>query len=329
MNDRTIDSRTDGTGLSGGQASDSGEEAGAKGWYPDRKGKFRDKVVAITGAGSGIGRALAINLARRGARLSLSDYDPEGLAETVRLVGLSSTYSQVVDVTKQEQVADWADQTMAQFGVVHQIYNIAGITKVNEGLPDTTYEEIARVLNVNLWGVIYGTLEFLPHIIESGDGHVINMSSILGYMALPGAGGYVTSKFAVRGFSETLRTEMLLVKFPVKITVVFPSGVKTGIARSAAEESNNALEESLRVYEKKIEKMTTEQCADVILKGVARGKSRVRMEQAVWMDWVVRLFPQTYPWFVSTWSRHTFKFTMLDESEVAPQEEVQTEVSKS
>ncbi|MCL2482979.1 MAG: SDR family NAD(P)-dependent oxidoreductase [Propionibacteriaceae bacterium] len=327
MNNKTHDSRTDGTGLSGGWASDGGADASAQGWYPDKKGKFRDKVVAITGAGSGIGRALAIGLARRGARLSLGDYDPEGLAETVRLVGLSSTYSQVVDVTKQEQVADWANQTMAQFGVVHQIYNIAGISRLNEGLPDTTYEALAQVLNVNLWGVIHGTLEFLPHIIASGDGHVINMSSILGYMALPGSGGYVTSKFAVRGFSETLRTEMLLVKFPVKVTVIFPSGVKTGIGRPAAEESSDALEESLRVYEKKIEKMTTDQCADVILKGVARGKSRIRMEQAIWMDWVVRLFPQTYPWFVSTWSRHTFKYTMLDESEAAPQDGAKTEVS--
>ena len=265
---------------------------------------YNNKVAVITGAGSGIGRALAIEVARRGAKLALSDINDDGLKETAKIIGSESTFCQTVDVADLEQISRFAKDTMAHFGVIHQLYNNAGIASHFASIMDTPYSEFEKILNINLWGVIYGTREFLPHIIASGDGHIINISSLNGILAYPKLAPYVTSKFAVRGFTETLRTEMLIRSLPVKVVVVHPGGVKTAIASSAAKAANkDGGEHIVKMYEEKLFVMTAEECAKIILDGVNRGKSRILTGQTASVDRLVRLFPQRYPGYIVSMMR--------------------------
>jgi NAD(P)-dependent dehydrogenase (short-subunit alcohol dehydrogenase family) len=263
------------------------------------------KVCAVTGAGSGIGRALARELARRGVRaLALADVDEEGLAETARQVspGLGDIHLQTLDVSERDVVDAWATTVLERFGVVHQIYNNAGIASGHTVL-DSGYAELERVIGVNLWGVIHGTKAFLPHLIASGDGHVINVSSLNGYFAQPKLAAYVTTKFGVRGFTETLRAEMLAARAPVQVSVVHPGGVRTRIASSAmrtAEElglpvtaEDRARE---RLYNERLLKMAPERAANIIVDGVEHGRPRIRVgNDARIIDLLVRAAPSTAP----------------------------------
>ena len=191
--------------------------------------RFEDKVAVITGAGSGIGRALAINLATKGAKLALSDIDADGLAETTRQAEAlgAEVKSDRLNVAERETVLAYADAVVAHFGEVHQIYNNSGIAYNGDG-EKSDFKDIERVIDVDFWGVVNGTKAFLPHLIASGDGHVINVSSLFGLIAVPGQSAYNAAKFAVRGFTEALRQEMLVAKHPVKVTCVHPGGIKTG-----------------------------------------------------------------------------------------------------
>ncbi|GMA21668.1 SDR family oxidoreductase [Arsenicicoccus piscis] len=157
-------------------------------------------VAAITGAGSGIGRAVALELAGKGVRLALSDVDEASLDTTrVRAEARGAeTRTRVVDVADRASVAAWAQDTVGHFGVVNQLYNIAGVAGGGRRLVDVTYEDIERVLDINLWGVIHGTKEFLPHLIASCKGTLVNVSSLNGFLAQPSLAPYCASKFAVR-----------------------------------------------------------------------------------------------------------------------------------
>ena len=271
---------------------------------------FTNKVAVVTGAGSGIGRALALGLAGRGARLAIADLNDAGLAETADLLRAqgAEVFSSRLNVSDRDAVAAFAKEVTAHFGVVHQIYNNAGIGGGAETINDTPYDTFEAVLAVNLWGVIHGTKEFLPHVIASGDGHVINISSLNGIMAQPRLGAYVASKFAVRGFTETLRTEMIAADLPVAVTVVHPGGVKTNIAKPPDDASGLTPEARKRseVYEKKLFKTTADAAAATILDGVARKKGRVLIGQATSVDRLVRLIPERYPALVVAWSKRTF-----------------------
>jgi NAD(P)-dependent dehydrogenase (short-subunit alcohol dehydrogenase family) len=273
---------------------------------------FRGKVAVVTGAGSGIGRALALALAGRGARLAVADWDEAGLRATADLLGAAGAEALVthVDVSDRSAVAAFAREVVAHFGVVHQVYNNAGIAGGASTVADATYEAFERVLGVNLWGVIHGTKEFLPHLVASGDGHVVNLSSLNGFMAQPSLAPYVTSKFAVRGFTEALRTEMLAARLPVAVTVVHPGGVRTNIARSAygpgGEEIPAEHLERLAVYERRLFRTTADEAARIILAGVERKKGRVLIAQARAVDRLVRLLPESYPRHVVTWGRRLF-----------------------
>ena len=195
---------------------------------------FAGKVAVITGAGSGIGRALALNLAKKGARLALSDIDTDGLAETVRQAEAlgAEVKSDRLDVAEREAVLAYADAVVAHFGKVNQVYNNAGIA-YNGNVEKSEFKDIERIMDVDFWGVVNGTKAFLPHLIASGDGHVVNISSLFGLIAVPGQSAYNAAKFAVRGFTEALRQEMLIAKHPVKVTCVHPGGIKTAVARNA------------------------------------------------------------------------------------------------
>src|SRR4051794_11400431 len=273
---------------------------------------FAGKVAVVTGAGSGIGRALAVGLAERGARLAIADWDANGLDDTAQqlLARGADTLSTRVDMSDRGAVAEWAADVARHFGVVHQIYNNAGIAAGGPLIAETDYDGFERVLAVNLWGVVHGTKEFLPHLVASGAGHVINVSSLNGFMAQPGLAPYVTSKFAVRGFTEALRTEMLAARLPVAVTVVHPGGVRTNIARSAyghdvstipAEHLNR-----IATYERRLFKTSAEEAARIILTAVERKKGRVLIAQARAVDRLVRLLPESYPRHVVAWGRRLF-----------------------
>ncbi|MGW4366062.1 SDR family NAD(P)-dependent oxidoreductase [Nocardia takedensis] len=257
---------------------------------------FEGKVCVITGAGSGIGRALAENLAKRGARLALSDIDTEGLAETVRLCEKlgAQVRSDRLDVAEREAVLLYADAVKAHFGVVHQIYNNAGIAYHGEVL-ESGFKDIERIMDVDFWGVVNGTKAFLPLLLESGDGHVVNVSSLFGLIAVPGQSAYNSAKFAVRGFTESLRQEMIVNRHPVKVTCVHPGGIKTAVARNAtyAERIDGANAASM--FDKKLAIHTPEMAAQTITEGVRKGHGRVLIGwEAKLLDIFVRVTASGY-----------------------------------
>jgi NAD(P)-dependent dehydrogenase (short-subunit alcohol dehydrogenase family) len=259
----------------------------------------KGKVAVVTGAGSGIGRALAIELARRGARLAISDLQKSTLKETERLIG-AVEHSAVLDVSDRAAVARYAAAVVKKLGVVHQLYNNAGIGGGGL-LLDTEYATLEKVISVNLWGVIHGTKEFLPHLIASGDGHLINVSSLNGLMAQAGLSTYCTSKFAVRGFTEAVRAELEAFKHPVRVSVVHPGGVKTNIADAAlaAIPSDHPMrgqaERVNRIYNDKLLRLSPEAAARTILDGVEADRARILVgPEAFVLDALVRLLPARY-----------------------------------
>jgi NADP-dependent 3-hydroxy acid dehydrogenase YdfG len=238
---------------------------------------LEDKVVVVTGAGSGIGRALAVNLARRGALLALSDVDEAGLAQTVELAttaGAREVRSDRLDVADRAAFGAYAAAVAEQFGRVNVVVNNAGVALAGD-LADLTYEDMDWIVGVNFWGVVHGTKEFLPHLVASGDGHVVNISSLFGLISMPGQSAYNATKYAVRGLSEALREEMLIAGHPVGVTVVHPGGIKTAIARNARVSDREDKEATARLFDEKLAKMTPERAAEIIVKGILGNKARV------------------------------------------------------
>lgn len=214
---------------------------------------FAGKVAVVTGAGSGIGQALAIELARSGAKVAISDVDTDGLADTEHRLKAISTPVKTdrLDVTEREAFLAYADAVNEHFGTVNQIYNNAGIAFTGD-IEVSQFKDIERVMDVDFWGVVNGTKAFLPHLIASGDGHVINISSVFGLFSAPGQAAYNSAKFAVRGFTEALRQEMALAGHPVKVTTVHPGGVKTAIARNATAAEGLDQAELAETFDKRV-----------------------------------------------------------------------------
>jgi butyryl-CoA dehydrogenase len=195
---------------------------------------FTGRVAAITGAGSGIGRALAVQLARRGAHLALCDIDEAGLAETVTRCegyGVKIT-SQRVDVADRTAVETWAERVVADHGKVNLMVNNAGVA-LGATIESVSYEDFEWLMSINFWGVVYGTKAFLPHLKASGEGHVVNISSVFGLISVPTQSAYNAAKFAVRGFTDALRMELEIEGAPVSVTTIHPGGIKTNIAANA------------------------------------------------------------------------------------------------
>ena len=196
--------------------------------------ELRGRVAAITGAGSGIGRALAEQLARRGTHLALSDIDEVGLAETVTHCeghGVKVT-SQRVDVADRAAVEAWADQVVADHGTVNLVFNNAGVA-LGATVEGESYTDFEWLMSINFWGVVHGTKAFLPHLKQAGEGHIVNLSSVFGLISVPAQSAYNASKFAVRGFTDALRMELEIEGGGVSCTTVHPGGIKTNIARNA------------------------------------------------------------------------------------------------
>jgi len=237
---------------------------------------FDGKVAVVTGAGSGIGQALAIELARSGAKLAISDIDTEGLAATeerLKAIG-APVKADRLDVTERQAFQVYADGVKDRYGIVNQVYNNAGIAYTGS-VEISQFKDLERVMDVDYWGVVNGTKIFLPHLIASGDGHVVNVSSVFGLLAVPGQAAYNAAKFAVRGFTEALRQEMLVAGHPVKVTCVHPGGIKTAIARNAVTAEGLDQEELAHFFDKKLASTSAQKAARVILDGVSKNKARV------------------------------------------------------
>jgi len=269
-----------------------------------------NKVVAITGAGSGIGRELALLAARNGALLAISDWNEQSLAESVDLLkaaGVRELRSDVVDVSDRFAVGGWATAVVEQFGRVNMLVNNAGVT-VTGDFEEMSYEDFDWIVGVNFDGVINGTKEFLPHLIASGDGHLINLSSLFGLVSMPGQTAYNATKYAVRGFTEALREEMLVNGHPVGVTCVHPGGIKTGIARNGRKTAGEDAAAIDSYFDEKLARMTPEKAAQIIIKGALKGKARVlvgidahamhhlaKLTGSRYQDIVARVAPKVMP----------------------------------
>ncbi|MGI8677762.1 MAG: SDR family NAD(P)-dependent oxidoreductase [Jatrophihabitans sp.] len=257
---------------------------------------LKGKVAVVTGAGSGIGRALAYDLARRGAKLAISDVDATGLAETVKQVRVigAPVHDARLDVTDRTAVLAYADEVAAHYGVVNIMINNAGIAFTGD-VADMSFEQIERVMNVDFWGVVNGTKAFLPHIIASGDGHVVNISSLFGLLAVPGQSAYNAAKFAVRGFTESLRQEMMISGHNVHVTCVHPGGIKTAIARNAGAVEGQDASMLAEFFDAKLAKTSPESAAKSILRAVLGNRPRavVGLDAKI-LDVAVRLLGPAY-----------------------------------
>ncbi len=262
---------------------------------------FRSKVAAITGAASGMGRELALELARRGCHLALADVNDIGLAETAGMVqafGVQVTTTHL-DVADRDAVYAWADAVVRDHGKVNLVFNNAGVA-LGSTIEGAEYGDFEWLMNINFWGVVYGSKAFLPHLRASGDGHIVNTSSVFGLLAVPANGAYNAAKFAVRGFSECLRQELELSGAPVSLSCVHPGGIKTNIARTArlGQGIQGSLADDAEATRADFEKFfitSPRQAALVILRGVERNRRRILIgPDAHLFDLLVRLLPSLY-----------------------------------
>lgn len=271
---------------------------------------FKNKVAAITGAGSGIGRALAVQLADAGCALALADINADGLAqtaETARAKGVAVT-TEVLDVAQRDAVYAWAEACNNVHGPANLIFNNAGVA-LGAPVDGMSEADLKWVMDINFWGVVYGTQAFLPQLKASGDGHVINVSSIFGIAGIPSQSAYNASKFAVRGFTEALRQELEIAGEPVSATTVHPGGIKTNIVAAARFSPNmqELMGDTEQSTKRKFEGMFltgADKAAEVILEGVRRNRRRVLIgPDARVVDWMVRLMPEGYQRIVSLGTR--------------------------
>lgn len=238
---------------------------------------FDDKVVVLTGAGSGIGRALAVNLAGRGARLALSDVNEAGLAETVELAkqaGAREIKEDKLDVADREAFTTYAEGVIAHFGTVNVVINNAGVA-LSGRVNDLDWEDIDWIMGIDWWGVVHGTKLFLPALVESGDAHIVNISSLFGLVSMPDQAFYNAAKYAVRGFTEALREEMLIDGHNVGVTSVHPGGIKTAVARSARVSAKDDQAATAKFFDEKLAKMEPARAAEIIVKGIEKKQARV------------------------------------------------------
>jgi len=266
---------------------------------------FAGKVAVVTGAGSGIGRALAVELARSGASLAISDVDMQALADTeVQLKSIGAPVkADYLDVSDNQAFIAYAEAVNDHFGKVNQIYSNAGIAFYGD-VEISHVAELERVMNVNYWGVVYGAKAFLPYLIASGDGHVVNVSSAFGLFAAPGQAAYNSAKFAVRGFSEALCQEMAVARHPVKVSTVFPGGVTSAFVKNmtfAAELGDIGVPKN---FEVRLWSTSPEKAAQVILNGVRKNRVRILVGPDIkLLDFLVRMSGSAYQRLVPPMAR--------------------------
>jgi NAD(P)-dependent dehydrogenase (short-subunit alcohol dehydrogenase family) len=260
--------------------------------------RWNDKVAVVTGAASGIGRALADVLAAEGCRLALSDVNEAGLAETKATIEKAggTVHTQKVNVAKREQVEGWAADIVAHYGGVDIVINNAGVTVVDT-FEDISYEDFEWIMSINLWGAVYGSKTFLPHLRKAPEGYLANISSIWGMLAAPSQSAYCATKYAVRGFTESLRQEMHGTN--VTVTCIHPGAIKTAITVNARHHHRPgrtfSREKLINEFEPKVARTTAQQAARMIVTGMQQKKRRVFVgRDAHALNLIQRLMPLGY-----------------------------------
>ena len=256
-----------------------------------------NKVAVVTGAASGIGRALAQQLSQEGAHLALTDINMDGLEETKsQLSGNTKVTLHKVDAASREQVETLVKDVVKEHGHVDIVINNAGVA-LSESVANATYENMQWLMDINFWGVVYGTKAFLPELMKRPQAAIINISSIFGIIALPTQSTYNAAKFAVRGFTESLRQE--LKDSNVFVACVHPGGIDTGIVKNgrmleSMDGKEKTHEQQMKEF-KQVAKTTPAKAADVILSGMKKGKRRILIgADAKAMDRIQRWFPEKY-----------------------------------
>jgi short-subunit dehydrogenase len=261
---------------------------------------IRGAAAAVTGAASGIGRALALELAARGCDLALADRDDAGLASLAAEIARGHSQKVTVhhlDVGEPQQIQDFAQAAIAGHPDLNIVINNAGVALMGQ-FDEIDQAQMDWLMNINFWGVVHGTRAFLPHLKGRREAHIVNLSSIFGIIAPPGQTAYAAAKFAVRGFSEALRHELAMAASPVRLSVVHPGGVATNIARNSRTGSgmtdNARRVESIERFET-VAKTTPRDAALRIIKGIENNQPRILIGgDARFMDLLQRFRPATY-----------------------------------
>jgi short-subunit dehydrogenase len=261
---------------------------------------IRGAAAAVTGAASGIGRALALELAARGCDLALADRDDAGLASLAAEIARSQRQKVTthrVDVGEPQQIGDFARAAIAAHPGLNIVINNAGVALMGQ-FDEIDQAQMDWLMNINFWGVVHGTRAFLPHLKGRREAHIVNLSSIFGIIAPPGQTAYAAAKFAVRGFSEALRHELAMAASPVRLSVVHPGGVATNIARNSRTGSgmtdNARRAESIERFEA-VARTTPTDAALRIIKGIEKNEPRILIGgDARLMDLLQRFRPATY-----------------------------------
>lgn len=264
------------------------------------------KTAAVTGAASGIGRMLAVNLAREGVNLALADIDSQGLEGTKAMIAPGVRVStHVVDVSSPTQVQRFAEEAIEFHRAVDILINNAGVA-LGDMLDTVPIEDFQWIMGVNFWGVVYGCMAFLPHLRTRPEAHIVNISSINGILPNPNNGPYCASKFAVTGYTQTLAQE--LDGTSIRVSCVHPGGIKTNIARNSR--FNRGMfslsrEAAVCLYEEKLFRTSADEAARIIIDGIRRGRPRVLVgRDAVVIDMLARLFPVTAVRISAAFSRY-------------------------
>ncbi len=255
---------------------------------------FQQKVVVITGAGSGIGRALSLQFAAEGAKLALNDFNASALDETAQLVRAkgAAVFTQAFDVSKKEDMFAFADAVAQHYGQVDVVINNAGVALGQVRVENTVLEDVEWIVGINQWGVVYGTLAFLPFLKKQPEAALVNLSSVFGLAGIATQSAYCMTKFAVRGFTESMRMECL--GSNLTITTIHPGGVDTNIVNNSRDHNEEA-KTRLASRFKMNAKTTPDSAAAQIISGIRRKKVRVVIgKDGKMMDWLVRIFPSKY-----------------------------------
>jgi NADP-dependent 3-hydroxy acid dehydrogenase YdfG len=263
-----------------------------------------NKVVAITGAGSGIGRALAVRCAGLGAAVALGDVDEGALEESAQRCrsGGARVHSKRVDVGQRDAIYAWADDVKSALGPADVIVNNAGVS-LSQTIAEMSDADFAWLMDINFWGVVHGTRAFLPQLKSGPEGHVVNISSVFGIIAIPTQSAYNASKFAVRGFTEALRQE--LAGSSVHVTCVHPGGIDTNIVangRHYQDPTGHAtdVKEAAHLF-KKDARTSPDEAARQIVGAILKERPRLLIgADAVLIDKMQRLMPATYDRLVAT-----------------------------
>jgi short-subunit dehydrogenase len=258
---------------------------------------LKNKTAVVTGAASGIGRALGVRLAQAGCRLALADIDVQGLAETADMILKSGGYASMhpVDMANRDQVYAFADSVNGHHGNIHVLVNNAGVTltALIEEMEEADFE---WVMNINFWGMVHATRAFLQSLKSTGKAHIVNVSSVFGLCGIPTQAAYNSSKFAIRGFTESLNQELR--GTGVSASVVFPGGIRTNIARNGRFKSNSGLlkdKSDVIALHEKLSFTSADTAAKRIIKAILKEKKRALIGlDAYLFDIIQRLFPSGY-----------------------------------